>query len=97
MRMGIIPESITEKLTSRPAVAGTVVYALLCVPAYLFLVSPSFLGADHSMAGSMDGSVAIGGLILGSLMIVPALTLRFKRQYGGGQTERLGFAEGGGD
>ena len=95
--MGITPESITEKLSHRPLAAGIIVYALLCVPAYLFLISPSFLGANHAMAGTMDSSVAIGGLILGSLMFVPALTLRFKRQYGGGQTERRGFADGGGE
>jgi hypothetical protein len=97
MRMGITPESITAKLSNRPAAAGTITYAVLCVPAYLFLVSSSFLGADHGMAGTMDGSVVIGALILGSLMFVPALTLRFKRQYGGGQAQRLGFVEGGGE
>ena len=94
--MGIIPESITGRLSDRPLAAAIVVYALVCVPAYLVLVSPSFLGADHAMAGTMDGSVVLGALIMGSLMFVPALTIRFKQQYGGGQAERLGFVGGGG-
>lgn len=95
--MGIIPESITDRLSDRPVAGAIVVYALVCVPAYLFLISPSFLGADHSRAGTMDGSVVIGALILGTLMFVPALTIRFKQQYGGGQAERLGFVGGGGE
>ncbi len=93
--MGIIPESITDRLSDRPVAGAIVVYALISVPAYLFLVSPSFLGANHSRAGTMDGSVVIGALILGTLMFVPALVIRFKQQYGGGQAERLGFVGGG--
>ncbi|MFB6156445.1 MAG: hypothetical protein ABEJ34_01205 [Haloferacaceae archaeon] len=95
--MGIIPESITDRLSDRPLAAALVVYAAVCVPAYLFLVSSSFLGIDHSIAGKMDPSVAIGGLLMGSLMFVPALTIQFKQQYGGGQAERLGFVGGGGE
>jgi hypothetical protein len=95
--MGIVPEPITDRLSNNPLPAALVVYAVVCVPAYLFLVSPSFLGADHSMAGTMDGSVVIGALIMGSLMFVPALHIRFKQQYGGGQADRLGFVEGGGE
>lgn len=95
--MGIIPESITGRLSDRPVASAFVVYALVCVPAYLFIVSPSFLGANHSRAGTMDGSVAIGALIMGSLMFVPALVIQFKQQYGGGQAERLGFVGGGGE
>lgn len=95
--MGIVPEPITDRLSDRPTLSAIVVYALVCIPLYVFFVAPHFVGIDHSAAGTMGASVTIGGLLMGSLMFVPALHIRFKQQYGGGQTQRLGFVDGGGE
>lgn len=46
---------------------ATAVYALLCVPAYFLLEGPV------GNAGTVDGSVVIGGLVLGAIMIVPLI------------------------
>lgn len=85
--MGAIP-ALKDQLSDRPLAAALVVYGLACVPAYLLLIG------QVGNAGTIDASPVIGGLLMGSLLFVPALTIRFKRQYGGGQAERLGFVEG---
>lgn len=95
--MGIVPEPITDKLSDRPTTSAIVVYAAVCVPLYVFFSAPHFLGIEHSAAGTVGGSVVIGGLLMGALMFVPALHIRFKQQYGGGQARRLGFVDGGGE
>lgn len=89
--MGVLPDSLTDKLSDRPTASAVVVYALICIPAYFVLVSETFFGLHHADAGTTGATVPIGALIMGSLMFVPALHLRFKQQYGGGQARRLGF------
>lgn len=64
--------SATESQSSgiaqgNPLVVATVVYAIVCVPAYLWLEGP--VGG----AGTVDGSVAAIGLALGSIMFVPII------------------------
>ena len=50
-----------------PVLVATAVYALLCIPAYFLLEGPV------GNAGTVDGSVVIGGLVLGAIMIVPLI------------------------
>ena len=52
---------------NHPVLVATAVYAALCVPAYFLLEGPV------GNAGTVDGSVVIGGLILGSILIVPLI------------------------
>jgi len=89
--MGVLPDSLTEKLSDRPTASAVVAYALICIPAYFVVVSETFFGISHEAAGTTGTMVPIGALIMGSLIFVPALHLRFKQQYGGGQVGRLGF------
>ena len=46
---------------------ATAVYAVVCVPAYFLLEGPV------GTAGTVDGSVVVGGLVLGSILIVPMI------------------------
>ena len=85
--MGAIP-ALKDELSDRPLAAALVVYGLASIPAYLLVIG------QVGTAGTVDASPVIGGLLMGSLLFVPALTIRFKRQYGGGQAKRLGFIEG---
>lgn len=50
-----------------PLVVATAVYAVLCVPSYFLLEGPV------GTAGTVDGSVVIGGLVLGSILVVPMI------------------------
>ncbi len=50
-----------------PVLVATAVYAALCVPAYFLLEGPV------GTAGTVDGSVVVGGLLLGSILIVPMI------------------------
>ena len=47
--------------------AAIVIYALLCIPSYFWLQGPV------GTAGRVPVSVAIGGLLLGSILIVPVI------------------------
>jgi hypothetical protein len=89
--MGVVPERLTGALSERPTLSAVLVYAAVCVPAYFVFTADNLLGIPHASAGTTGISVVVGGLLMGSLMFVPALHLRFKRQYGGGQASRLGF------
>lgn len=46
---------------------ATAVYVVLCIPAYFLLEGPV------GNAGTVDGSVVIGGLVLGTILIVPII------------------------
>lgn len=64
--------SATESQSSgiakgNPLIVATVAYAIVCVPAYLWLEGP--VGG----AGTVDGSVAAIGLALGAIMFVPII------------------------
>lgn len=89
--MGVVPEGLTDVLSDRPTTSAVLVYTAVCIPLYFVFMADNLLGIPHATAGTTDPSVVLGGLIMGSLMFVPALHLRFKRQYGGGQADRLGF------
>ena len=52
---------------NHPVLVATAVYAALCVPAYFLLEGPV------GNAGTVDGSVVIGGLILGAILVVPII------------------------
>ncbi|ESS07334.1 MAG: hypothetical protein A07HB70_00279 [uncultured archaeon A07HB70] len=92
--MGVLPDSLTNKISDRPTASAVVAYAVICVPVYFLLVSETFLGLVHEEAGTTGTMIPVAALIMGSLMFVPALHLRFKQQYGGGQARRLGFTGG---
>ena len=60
--------SMNDGVTANhPVLVATAVYAALCVPAYFLLEGPV------GDAGTVDGSVVIGGLVLGAILIVPII------------------------
>ena len=69
-----------------PLVVAIVVYAIVCVPAYVWLEGP--VGS----AGTVDGSVAAIALALGAIMFVPIVKATLENQ-----TSRLRSAPGSGD
>lgn len=54
-------------ITQHPLLAAIVIYALLCIPSYFWLQGPV------GTVGRVPVSVAIGGLVLGSVLIVPVI------------------------
>lgn len=60
-------------------VLAIAVYVVACVPAYLWLQGP--VGA----AGTVDGSVTVAALALGSLLFVPVVKSVVERRF-----ERIG-------
>ena len=56
-----------EWVTDHSLAAAVVVYAILCVPAYLWLEGPV------GIAGTVDASVTVAGLALGGIMFVPII------------------------
>lgn len=58
--------------------AAIVVYALLSIPAYFWLQGPV---AD---AGHVPVSVAIGGLMLGTILLVPPIKLFLEDRFASG-------------
>lgn len=54
-------------ITQHSLLVSVVIYALLCIPSYFWLQGPV------GTVGHMPVSVAIGGLVLGSILIVPVI------------------------
>jgi hypothetical protein len=54
-------------ITQHTLLAAVIIYALLCIPSYFWLQGPV------GTVGHMPVSVAIGGLVLGSILIVPVI------------------------
>jgi membrane associated rhomboid family serine protease len=84
--MGASP-ALQDRISDHPLKIALVVYAVICIPVYLWLHGPV------GTAGTVDNSVAIGGLLMGSLLFVPIIRSKLVRTYGGGQAARLGFIE----
>ena len=80
--MRIVDEA-QETTSDMPLGAALVLYGVLCVPAYLWLEGPV------GTAGTVDASVTIAGLALGSILFVPMFRAAFKRRYDTGMTSRL--------
>lgn len=72
------PDSeVQNRLAEHPTLASIVIYAAICVPAYLWLEGPV------GTAGTVDGSVAVAGLVLGSLLVVPIIRSVIRNRFGG--------------
>jgi hypothetical protein len=54
-------------VTRHPLLSAVVIYAILCIPSYFWLQGPV------ANVGRVPVSVAIGGLVLGSILIVPVI------------------------
>lgn len=54
-------------LGSHPLLVAAALYVVIAIPAYFLLEGPV------GTAGTVDPSVVVGGLLLGSIMIVPML------------------------
>lgn len=54
-------------ITRHSLLVSVVIYALLCIPSYFWLQGPV------AEVGHVPVSVAIGGLVLGSILIVPVI------------------------
>lgn len=75
----------TGIVQGNPLVVAIVAYAIVCVPAYLWLEGP--VGG----AGTVDGSVAAIALALGAIMFVPIIKAGIENR-----TSRLGPRREGG-
>lgn len=75
--------AIKEYLLDEEHVLGTIVYVVLCIPAYFWLEGPV------GIAGTVDGSVVIVSMITGSILIVPAIAKFLRSRFGVGVPENL--------
>ncbi|MFB6281470.1 MAG: hypothetical protein ABEH40_05585 [Haloferacaceae archaeon] len=75
--------AIIDYLLDEEYVLGTLVYVVLCVPAYFWLEGPV------GIAGTVDGSVVIISMITGSILIVPAIAKFLRSRFGVGVPENL--------
>ena len=76
-----------EWITEHSLAAAAIVYALLCIPAYIWLEGPV------GTAGTVDASVAVAGLILGSILFVPIIKSVLTNKIGASRVE-TGVKEG---
>lgn len=65
-------------------VVSVVLYAILCVPAYIWLQGPV------GDAGTVDGSLVVIALILGSIMFVPVIKSMVDKRTGDTGRFRMG-------
>lgn len=54
-------------ITQHLLLTAVIIYALLCIPSYFWLQGPV------ATVGRVPTSVVIGGLVLGSILIVPVI------------------------
>ena len=66
-------------ITAHPLPAAVVLYAILCIPTYLWLEGPV------GTAGTVDASVVIAGLVLGSILFVPIIKTVLTNWLGAGR------------
>ncbi|WP_458189021.1 hypothetical protein [Haladaptatus sp. NG-WS-4] len=66
----------SEWVTNHPLGAAIVVYALLSIPFYFWLEGPV------GTAGTIDGSIVVAGLVLGSIMFVPIIKAVLTNRFG---------------
>jgi hypothetical protein len=66
----------SDWITEHSLAAAIIVYAILAVPAYLWLEGPV------GTAGTIDTSVVVAGLALGSIMFVPILKSVLTSRFG---------------
>jgi hypothetical protein len=57
----------SEWITAHPLAAAVIVYALVSIPVYLWLEG------SVGTAGTVDASIAVAGLALGSILFVPII------------------------
>lgn len=62
---------------------GTIVYVLICIPAYFWLEGPV------GIAGTVDGSVVIVAMVTGSILLVPMIAKILRGRFGVGVPENL--------
>lgn len=62
-------------VAQHPLLVAVVIYALLCIPSYFWLQGPV------ETVGRVPVSVAIGGLVLGSILIVPVIVSLLKNRF----------------
>jgi hypothetical protein len=66
-------------ITAHPLPAAVVLYAIVCVPTYLWLEGPV------GTAGTVDASVVVAGLVLGSILFVPIIKTALTNKLGAGR------------
>jgi hypothetical protein len=60
-------ENTSSWITQHLLLTAVIIYALLCIPSYFWLQGPV------ATVGHVPVSVAIGGLVLGSVLVVPVI------------------------
>lgn len=75
--------ALVDYLLDEEHVLGTIVYVLLCIPAYFWLEGPV------GIAGTVDGSVVIVSMVTGSILLVPMIAKILRSRFGVGVPENL--------
>lgn len=65
-----------QLITDHSLAVAIVVYALLSIPVYLWLEGPV------DIAGTVDASLVVAGLVLGAIMFVPIIKSILTNRFG---------------
>ena len=57
----------SEWVADHPLATASIVYATLCIPVYFWLEGPV------GIAGTVDASLVVAGLVLGAILFVPII------------------------
>ncbi|WP_227356459.1 hypothetical protein [Haladaptatus salinisoli] len=68
-------------VTNHPMGAAIIAYAFLSIPVYFWLEGPV------GTAGTVDGSIVIAGLVLGSIMFVPIIKAVLTNRFGASRVQ----------
>ena len=71
----------SEWITEHSLAAAIIVYALVSVPVYFWLEGPV------GLAGTVDASVAIAGLVFGAILFVPIIKSVLTNRIGAGRAD----------
>ncbi|NEU58664.1 hypothetical protein [Halorussus sp. MSC15.2] len=66
----------SEWITEHSLAAALVVYAVLSIPVYVWLEGPV------GIAGTVDASLVVAGLVLGSILFVPIIKSVLTNKFG---------------
>jgi hypothetical protein len=69
------PGNGSNWIAQHSLLAAVIIYALLCIPSYFWLQGPV------ATVGHVPVSVAIGGLVFGSILIVPVIMSLLENRF----------------
>lgn len=71
----------SEWITEHALVAALIVYAILSVPVYFWLEGPV------GIAGTVDASLVVAGLVLGTILFVPIIKSTLIKKFGASRVQ----------